>query len=44
VCFQCDAEVHSRMVFTGSVEIDPSATFARHIFRTAHLPDQQVLK
>jgi hypothetical protein len=25
VCFQLNAEVHRRMVFTGSVEIDPPA-------------------
>jgi hypothetical protein len=31
VCFQCNAEVNSRMVFTGSVEIDLSCDMGRSL-------------
>jgi hypothetical protein len=31
VCFRCNAEVHSRMVFTGSVEIDLNCDMGRSL-------------
>ena len=31
VCFQCNAEVHSRMVFNGSVEIDLNCDVGRSL-------------